>query len=299
MRILKHLKKINKNFLKSSAIDGENNETGENISLTPENFDKKLNTVVPQQEKPSEEAYNLAVLHAEGLRKRYRAKLAVADVSFTMKQGEVVGLLGPNGAGKTTTFYMIAGFIKATAGKVWMDKTDITTIPMYKRARMGINYLPQEPSVFRKLTIKQNVQAVLETRSNLSRAERKQLLESLMEELGISSLANRRADTLSGGERRRTEVCRALAVSPRFLLLDEPFSGIDPIAVGDLKRIIAGLAQKNIGVLITDHNVRDTLAITHHAYIINHGEILTGGSAEQLIGDEKAREIYLGHDFRL
>lgn len=241
----------------------------------------------------------LAVLHAEGLRKQYRAKLAVADVSFSMKQGEVVGLLGPNGAGKTTTFYMIAGFLKATSGKVWLDGRDITADPMYKRARLGINYLPQEPSVFRKLTVSQNVQAVLEARNDLRRPDRKILLKQLLNDLGISDLAGRRADTLSGGERRRTEVCRALATNPRFLLLDEPFSGIDPIAVGDLRDIIARLAERKIGVLITDHNVRDTLAITGHAYIINHGEILTGGTAEELIDDEGAREIYLGRDFSM
>jgi lipopolysaccharide export system ATP-binding protein len=241
----------------------------------------------------------LAVLHAEGLRKQYRAKLAVSDVSFSMKQGEVVGLLGPNGAGKTTTFYMIAGFLKATSGKVWLDDRDITSEPMFRRARLGINYLPQEPSVFRKLSVSQNVQAVLEARTDLSRQDRKELLEGLLVDLGITELAKRRADTLSGGERRRTEICRALATDPRFLLLDEPFSGIDPIAVGDLRDIIGRLAGRNIGVLITDHNVRDTLAITGHAYIINHGEILTGGSATELMKDDRAREIYLGRDFSM
>ncbi len=240
-----------------------------------------------------------AVLRAEGLRKKYRTKVAVADVSFSMKQGEVVGLLGPNGAGKTTTFYMIAGFIKATSGKVWLDDRDITTEPMFRRARLGINYLPQEPSVFRKLTVAQNVEAVLEARKDLSRGERNDLRDSLLKDLGITDLAGQRADTLSGGERRRTEVCRALATDPRFLLLDEPFSGIDPIAVGDLRDIIGRLAERDIGVLITDHNVRDTLAITGHAYIINFGEILTGGTAQELMEDERAREIYLGRDFTL
>ena len=242
---------------------------------------------------------SVSELHAEGLRKQYRTKLAVADVSFSMKQGEVVGLLGPNGAGKTTTFYMIAGFIKATSGKVYLDEKDITSEPMFKRARLGINYLPQEPSVFRKLTVSQNVEAVLEARDDLDRNGRKELLASLLSDLGITELANQRADTLSGGERRRTEVCRALATDPRFLLLDEPFSGIDPIAVGDLRSIIARLSERDIGVLITDHNVRDTLAITGHAYIINNGEILTGGSAAELMEDDRAREIYLGRDFSL
>ena len=240
-----------------------------------------------------------AVLHAEGLRKQYRAKLAVADVSFSMTQGQVVGLLGPNGAGKTTTFYMIAGFIRTTAGKVYLDKRDITAEPMYRRARLGINYLPQEPSVFHRLTVSQNIRAVLEARSDLKKDERENVLETLLDDLGLTELRNRRADTLSGGERRRTEVCRALATNPRFLLLDEPFSGIDPIVVGDLRDIITSLSRRGIGILITDHNVRDTLAITHHAYIINHGEILTGGSAHELMDDERARETYLGRDFSL
>ena len=240
-----------------------------------------------------------AVLHAEGLRKQFRTKLAVADVSFSMKQGQVVGLLGPNGAGKTTSFYMIAGFIKATEGKVWLNDRDITSEPMYRRARLGINYLPQEPSVFRKLTVAQNVQAVLEARSDLGKGERRDLLDKLLVDLKITELADQRADTLSGGERRRTEVCRALATNPRFLLLDEPFSGIDPISVGDLRDIIAGLAERGIGILLTDHNVRDTLAITEHAYIIDRGEILTGGTARELMDNERAREIYLGRDFTM
>jgi len=248
---------------------------------------------------PSSRTDHVSVLHAEGLRKLYRTKLAVSDVSFSMKQGEVVGLLGPNGAGKTTTFYMIAGFVKATSGKIWLDERDITNEPMYQRARLGINYLPQEPSVFRKLSVAENIRAVLETRKELDKLERELALEKLMKDLGISELANQKADILSGGERRRTEVCRALATNPRFLLLDEPFSGIDPIAVGDLRGIIQRLADRQIGVLITDHNVRDTLSITGHAYIINHGEILTGGTAEELLENERAREIYLGRDFSM
>jgi len=239
------------------------------------------------------------VLQAEGLRKLYRTKIAVSDVSFSMKQGEVVGLLGPNGAGKTTTFYMIAGFVKVTSGKIWLNERDITNEPMYQRARLGINYLPQEPSVFRKLSVAENIRAVLEARKELDKSERELILEELMRDLGISELSNQKADTLSGGERRRTEVCRALATNPKFLLLDEPFSGIDPIAVGDLRNIIRRLADRRIGVLITDHNVRDTLSITGHAYIINHGEILTGGTAEELLEDERAREIYLGRDFSM
>jgi len=241
----------------------------------------------------------ISVLHAEGLRKLYRTKLAVSDVSFSMKQGEVVGLLGPNGAGKTTTFYMIAGFVKVTSGKIWLDERDITNEPMYQRARLGINYLPQEPSVFRKLSVADNIRAVLEARKELNKSERELILGKLMKDLGISKLAKQKADTLSGGERRRTEVCRALATDPKFLLLDEPFSGIDPIAVGDLRKIIRDLANRQIGVLITDHNVRDTLSITGHAYIINHGEILTGGTAKELMEDERAKEIYLGRDFSM
>jgi len=244
-------------------------------------------------------ADQISVLHAEGLRKLYRTKIAVSDVSFSMKQGEVVGLLGPNGAGKTTTFYMIAGFVRVTSGKVWLNERDITNEPMYQRARLGINYLPQEPSVFRKLSVAENIQAVLEARKELDKPGRELILEELMKDLGISELSNQKADTLSGGERRRTEVCRALATNPKFLLLDEPFSGIDPIAVGDLRDIIRSLADRQIGVLITDHNVRDTLSITGHAYIINHGEILTGGTAEELLEDERAREIYLGRDFSM
>jgi len=249
--------------------------------------------------KASTQTDRISVLHAEGLRKLYRTKIAVSDVSFSMKQGEVVGLLGPNGAGKTTTFYMIAGFVKVTSGRIWLDERDITSEPMYQRARLGINYLPQEPSVFRKLSVAENIRAVLEARKELDKSGRESILEKLMKDLGISELANQKADTLSGGERRRTEVCRALATNPKFLLLDEPFSGIDPIAVGDLRDIIRRLADRQIGVLITDHNVRDTLSITGHAYIINHGEILTGGTAEELLENERAREIYLGRDFSL
>lgn len=247
----------------------------------------------------TERSADSSILKAEGLRKRYGRKLAVADVSFSMNQGEVVGLLGPNGAGKTTSFYMIAGFIPVTDGKVWLDAADITDEPMYKRARRGISYLPQEPSVFRKLKVGQNIMAVLEAQKDLTKVQREEKRDRLIEELGITDLAHRRADTLSGGERRRTEVARALAAEPRFLLLDEPFSGIDPIAVADLKEIIAKLAEGGIGILITDHNVRDTLAITHHSYIINHGEILTGGTSKELLVDERAREIYLGKDFTM
>lgn len=238
-------------------------------------------------------------LKVEGLRKLFGRKVAVRDVSFSMTDGEIVGLLGPNGAGKTTAFYMIVGFIRATAGKIFLDDRDITRKPMYIRARAGIAYLPQEPSVFRKLSVEQNIWAVLETRTDLTRKDKKSQLESLLEDLGIKELRNQKAFTLSGGERRRTEIARALAIEPKFLLLDEPFAGIDPIAVYEIKRIVAELSQKGIGVLITDHNVRDTLEITNRSYIINLGEILVSGTKEELLANDVARQIYLGHDFQM
>ena len=238
-------------------------------------------------------------LKVEGLRKLFGRKVAVRDVSFSMTDGEIVGLLGPNGAGKSTAFYMIVGFIRATAGKIFLDGRDITRKPMYIRARAGIAYLPQEPSVFRKLTAEQNIWAVLETRTDLTRKDKKSQLESLLEDLGIKELRNQKAFTLSGGERRRTEIARALAIEPKFLLLDEPFAGIDPIAVYEIKRIVAELSQKGIGVLITDHNVRDTLEITNRSYIINLGEILVSGTKEELLANDVARQIYLGHDFQM
>jgi lipopolysaccharide export system ATP-binding protein len=238
-------------------------------------------------------------LKVEGLRKLFGRKVAVRDVSFSMTDGEIVGLLGPNGAGKTTAFYMIVGFIRATSGKIFLDDRDITRKPMYVRARAGIAYLPQEPSVFRKLSVEQNIWAVLETRTDLTRKDKKSQLESLLEDLGIKELRNQKAFTLSGGERRRTEIARALAIEPKFLLLDEPFAGIDPIAVYEIKRIVADLSQKGIGVLITDHNVRDTLEITNRSYIINLGEILVSGTKEELLANDVARQIYLGHDFQM
>lgn len=238
-------------------------------------------------------------LKVEGLRKLFGRKVAVRDVSFSMTDGEIVGLLGPNGAGKTTAFYMIVGFIRATAGKIFLDDRDITRKPMYIRARAGIAYLPQEPSVFRKLSVEQNIWAVLETRTDLTRKDKKSQLESLLEDLGIKELRNQKAFTLSGGERRRTEIARALAIEPKFLLLDEPFAGIDPIAVYEIKRIVAELSQKGIGVLITDHNVRDTLEITNRSYIINLGEILVSGTKEELLANDVACQIYLGHDFQM
>ena len=224
--------------------------------------------------------------------------MVVKKVSLDVKSGEVVGLLGPNGAGKTTTFYMTTGLIPADSGNVILDGQDVTTDPMYIRARKGIGYLPQEPSVFRGLTVEQNILAILET-IDLENSEREKRLRTLLSELGLESLAQSPAHTLSGGERRRVEITRALVVSPRFILLDEPFSGIDPIAVSDIQKIIFHLKERGIGVLVTDHNVRETLRITDRAYIVHDGEIFRSGTPESLASAEEVRRIYLGTDFRL
>ena len=242
---------------------------------------------------------NEGTLFLEGLAKSFGRKTAVRDVTFTMHSGEVVGLLGPNGAGKTTVFYMVVGFIRPTSGRIWLNGKDVTALPMYRRARLGVSYLPQEPSVFRKMSVEDNVAAILETRRGLSRAEKRHRLDQLLEDLGISHLRRQQAYTLSGGERRRTEIARSLAIEPKFLLLDEPFAGIDPITVTELKTIVQGLSGRGIGVLITDHNVRDTLQITHRSHIINLGEILVSGGREELLSSELARSIYLGHDFTI
>ncbi len=239
------------------------------------------------------------ILKVEGLKKLYGRKIAVNNVSFSMQRGEVVGLLGPNGAGKTTVFYTIVGFIRPTQGRVYLGRKNISHEPMYRRARAGIAYLPQEPSVFRKLTVEQNVWAVLETRKDLDRKQKKSRLDELLHELGVDSIRRQKAYTLSGGERRRTEIARSLAIEPKFLLLDEPFAGIDPIAVTEIKRIVQSLSEKGIGVLLTDHNVRDTLEITHRSYIINLGDIIVSGTREELLKSNIAREIYLGHDFEM
>ena len=241
----------------------------------------------------------VSTLAVDGLVKNFGRKQAVRDVSFSMRTGEIVGLLGPNGAGKTTAFYMIVGFRKPTAGRLYLDGRDISRLRMYQRARLGISYLPQEPSVFRRLTVEQNVWAILETRRKMRRREKRQRLEELLRELGIAHLRKQKAYTLSGGERRRTEIARALAIEPKFLLLDEPFSGIDPIAVHEIKRIIRDLSTRGIGVLITDHNVRDTLEITHRSYIINLGEIVVHGERDEILESELARRIYLGSEFRM
>jgi lipopolysaccharide export system ATP-binding protein len=228
----------------------------------------------------------------------YGQRTVVKDVSLQVHQGEIVGLLGPNGAGKTTTFYMVVGFIKPGEGQVFLDQTDITKLPMYKRAQNGIGYLPQEPSVFRKLSVEDNIKAVLEM-TRLTKQEQSEKLESLIQEFGLETVRKNRGDTLSGGERRRTEIARALATSPRFILLDEPFAGIDPIAVEDIQYIVAKLKTKNIGILITDHNVQETLSITDRAYLMFEGRILKAGTAEELAADEMVRKVYLGKHFEL
>ncbi len=240
-----------------------------------------------------------STLQVLNLNKQFKKKTAVKDVSFSMSKGEIVGLLGPNGAGKTTIFYMIVGFIKATKGTILLNGKDITRQPMYIRAREGISYLPQEASVFRKLSVENNIWSILETRRHLSSAEKKDRLDYLINELGLNQIRKQKAYTLSGGERRRTEIARSLAIEPSFLLLDEPFAGIDPIAVYEIKRIVADLSKKGIGVLITDHNVRDTLEITSRSYIINLGEILAEGTRDELLNNPLAREIYLGKDFQM
>jgi lipopolysaccharide export system ATP-binding protein len=242
---------------------------------------------------------NSGTLFLEGLVKSYGRFQAVRGVTFSMESGEVVGLLGPNGAGKTTVFYMVVGFIRPTSGRIWLNGRDVSGLPMYKRARMGVSYLPQEPSIFRKLSVEDNIDAILETRNNLTRKERQRQLDQLLEDLGIAHLRKQKAYTLSGGERRRTEIARSLAIEPKFLLLDEPFAGIDPITVSELKGIVQGLSTRGIGVLITDHNVRDTLQITHRSHIINMGEILVSGSRDELLASEVARTIYLGHEFEI
>lgn len=240
----------------------------------------------------------IQALEAIQLEKSYRGRKIVRGVNLQVKYGEVVGLLGPNGAGKTTTFYMVVGLVQPDQGRVFLDGRDITKMPMYLRARNGIGYLPQEPSVFRKLTVADNLMAILET-MDLSGVERGERRDQLLAELGIAHLAGSMAYTLSGGERRRVEIARALTLSPKFILLDEPFAGIDPLAVQDIQGIVSLLKSKGIGVLITDHNVRETLAITDHAYIISEGEIIEAGSAAEITASPRVRQFYLGEAFRL
>jgi lipopolysaccharide export system ATP-binding protein len=237
-------------------------------------------------------------LKANNLVKRYKSRTVVDHVSIFVEQGEIVGLLGPNGAGKTTTFYMTVGLIRPNEGQIFLDNRDITNEPMYKRAQMGIGYLAQEASVFRKLSVEDNITAVLEM-TKFSKEEQREKLESLLEEFGLQRIRKSRGDLLSGGERRRTEIARALAVNPKFILLDEPFAGVDPIAVEDIQEIVAKLKLKNIGILITDHNVHETLSITDRAYLLFEGRILKEGSARELADDEQVRRVYLGQNFTL
>lgn len=238
------------------------------------------------------------ILRAEQLIKRYKQRTVVDRVSIQVEQGEIVGLLGPNGAGKTTTFYMTVGLIQPNEGRIYLDQTEITGLPMYKRAQLGIGYLAQEASVFRKLSVEDNIKAVLEM-TRLSKEEQSRKLESLLDEFGLQRIRGNRGDLLSGGERRRTEIARALAVDPKFILLDEPFAGVDPIAVEDIQGIVAHLKDRNIGVLITDHNVHETLSITDRAYLLFEGRILKAGTAEELAADEQVRRVYLGQNFVL
>lgn len=239
----------------------------------------------------------MAILQAENLAKQYKKRPVVKNVSLYVKPGEVVGLLGPNGAGKTTSFYMILGLIRADQGKVVLNHRDITHEPMHKRAKLGLGYLPQESSIFRKLTVQQNILAILELRADLTPQKRDQLQHKLMQEFHIAHLAKNKAYVLSGGERRRVEIARALAIEPDFILLDEPFAGVDPLSVREVKHIIVHLCDRGIGVLITDHNVRETLDICQRAYIVSAGEMIAAGSPDQILADQKVREVYLGHAF--
>ena len=241
----------------------------------------------------------MTLLAARSLRKHYRSRTVVRDLSLEIHTGEVVGLLGPNGAGKTTAFYMIVGLVPADGGSILLDDRDLTPLSIDQRARLGIGYLPQEASVFRKLSVADNVMAILELRAELDRADREQRLEELLDELRIAHVRNTRGISLSGGERRRVEIARALAAEPRFILLDEPFAGVDPLSVLDIQRIIRELAARGIGVLITDHNVRETLGVCARAYIVDRGVVIASGSAEQVLANPQVREVYLGQSFRL
>lgn len=284
----------------------ETTETPVQAEITSVQEDEALAQDAPEQTQiqDAQDAQNATeqnyhTLKVNSLYKMFGRKKVVQGVDFKMHTGEVLGLLGPNGAGKTTTFYMIVGFYKPTAGEIFLDDQRITGLPMFKRARLGISYLPQEPSVFRKLTVEENIWSILETRVDLTHEQKKQRLEELIEEFSIGRIRKQQAFTLSGGERRRTEIARSLAIEPKFLLLDEPFAGIDPIAVADIKAMIKLLAKRGIGILITDHNVRDTLEITDRAIIISTGQILVQGGKEDIIASPEAREIYLGENFHM
>lgn len=241
----------------------------------------------------------MSQLVAQHLAKRYGQRTAVADISLSVARGEIIGLLGPNGAGKTTSFYMIVGLIKADDGVIELDGVPITSKPMHERARLGVGYLPQEASVFRKLSVADNIMAILELKRDLSKADRRGRLEQLLDEFHLQGVRTQIGERLSGGERRRVEIARALASEPKFILLDEPFAGVDPISVGEIKAMIRDLAQRNIGVLITDHNVRETLDICDRAYIVNEGHIIADGNTEAILSNEKVRNVYLGAQFRL
>jgi lipopolysaccharide export system ATP-binding protein len=238
------------------------------------------------------------ILRTDNLIKTYKNRTVAKNVTVNVKQGEIVGLLGPNGAGKTTSFYMIVGMVKPNSGKIFLDDKDITAEPMYKRAQLGIGYLPQEPSVFRKLSVEDNIRSILEMQA-MSKEEQEQKLEELLNEFHLQHIRTNLGDRLSGGERRRTEIARCLAANPKFILLDEPFAGVDPIAVEDIQSIVAKLKEKNIGMLITDHNVQETLQITDRAYLLFEGSILKAGTAEELANDEQVRKVYLGKNFEL
>lgn len=276
-------------------IDTLNSQPDENLKNIEDLNKTEIN---PSENNPQNIKEN-HTLRVSSLFKQFGHKKVVRGVEFSMQIGEVLGLLGPNGAGKTTTFYMVVGFYKPTAGDVFLDDKCITNLPMYKRARLGISYLPQEPSVFRKFTVEENIWSILETRKDLTKQEKKERLESLIDEFAIERIRKQKAYTLSGGERRRTEIARSLAMEPKFLLLDEPFAGIDPIAVADIKSMIRLLAKRGIGILITDHNVRDTLEITDRAIIVNQGTIMTQGTKQEILSSDVAREIYLGKDFSM
>ena len=242
---------------------------------------------------------NANCLSAKGLHKQYGSRMVVNDVDISVNRNEVVGLLGPNGAGKTTTFYMITGMVKPTEGNIFLDDHDITNDPMYKRARKGVGYLAQEPSIFSKLTVENNLKLVLEMRKDLSKDEQEEKLNSLLDDFSVTSLRNNKGGTLSGGERRRVEIARSLCMDPYFVLLDEPFAGVDPIAVEEIQSIVNSLKERNIGVLITDHNVRETLSITDRSYLLFNGQILKSGTSEFLANDKEAKRLYLGEKFRL
>ena len=241
----------------------------------------------------------MSKLEALGIAKRYRSREVVKDLSISIDSGEIVGLLGPNGAGKTTAFYMIVGLIRCDRGRIVLNDKDVTRLPVHRRARLGLGYLPQEASIFRKLTVADNIRAILQTRADLDRADRQGLLESLLEELHIAHVRDSLGLSLSGGERRRVEIARALAAEPKFILLDEPFAGVDPISVIDIQRIIRHLTQRGIGVLITDHNVRETLGICGHAYILNEGALMAAGSPDEILSNRNVRKVYLGEGFSL